>query len=93
MERDQGSDVDSRKTPLVHLILLHRAPNKMMHRALGIDLSLILARRICQLSATDDVEIVVCGVSARVALCADCCPCNEKMSCGRDRNRKPIYRR
>ena len=45
----------------------------MMHRALGIDLCFEAAGAESQLSALDDVEVVVGGVSAGVAFGANGC--------------------
>lgn len=43
----------------------------MVHAALGVDLGLVLAGDVGQLHAREDVEVVVGGVAARVALGAD----------------------
>jgi hypothetical protein len=43
----------------------------VVHAALRVDLGLVLAGHVGQLHAREDVEVVVGGVAARVALGAD----------------------
>jgi hypothetical protein len=47
----------------------------VVHAARRVDLGLVLARRVGELGAREDVEVVVGRVPARVALGSDCGPC------------------
>lgn len=64
--RNPPSRVLQREAILLHLILLHIAPAEMMHAALRIHLGCVdtLTRRVSQLLAFEDMEVVVCGVAA-----------------------------
>lgn len=43
----------------------------MMHTALGVDFWLVGARRVSQLGASQDVEVIISSMPARVALGTD----------------------
>jgi len=59
---------------------------KMVHAALRIDFGFISARSVGELRAGDDVEVVVGGVPACVAFCADCCTKDYKVFCDASMN-------
>lgn len=72
--RDPAPRVLERKAPaLGHHVLLDLSAAQVVHRALGIDLGLVVARarRVRQLVPGQDMEVVVGCVPARVALGAD----------------------
>lgn len=69
--RDPAAGVLERKAALVHLVLLDVAAVQVVDGALGVDLGLVLAGDVGELGAVEDVEVVVGGVAARVALGSD----------------------
>ncbi len=69
--RDPSSSILHRETSLVHLILLDGAALEMVNTALGVDFWLVGAGSVGELGADEDVEVVVGGVAACVAFCAN----------------------
>lgn len=68
-----ASSVLKREAGVIHLILLDFASPKMVHGALRVDFRLKGAGSESKLRASDDVEVVVCCVSACVAFSPDSC--------------------
>jgi hypothetical protein len=71
--RDPTSRVLESKARALHLVLLDLAATQMMHAALVVDFWYVGPWSVGELRAGDDVEVVVGGVPACVAFCADCC--------------------
>lgn len=69
--RDPAARILQRKARRLHLVLLDLAATEVVHAAGGVDLGLELAGHVRQLRAVQDVEVVVCGMAAGVALGAD----------------------
>ncbi|KAK1247878.1 hypothetical protein MKX07_000766 [Trichoderma sp. CBMAI-0711] len=69
--RDPAAGVLERKAGLGHLVLLRVAAAQVVHAAGRVDLWLVLAGDVGELRAGEDVEVVVGGVAAGVAFCAD----------------------
>lgn len=68
---DPAAGVLEGKAALGHLVLLDGAAAEVVDAARGEDLGLVVARRVGPLLPRQDVEVVVRGVAARVALGAD----------------------
>ncbi|KAG5912919.1 hypothetical protein E4U53_005095 [Claviceps sorghi] len=69
--RDPAARVLEREAALGHLVLLHLAAAQVVDAAGGVNLCGVLAGHVGPLLAVEDVEVVVCGVAAGVALGAD----------------------
>lgn len=69
--RDPAAGVLEREAGLGHLVLLGVAAAQVVHAAGRVDLRLVLAGHVGELRAGEDVEVVVGGVPAGVAFCAD----------------------
>lgn len=69
--RDPATGVLEREAGRVHLVLLDLAALQVVHGAGRVDLGLVLAGHVGKLGAGEDVEVVVRGVAAGVALGAD----------------------
>lgn len=69
--RDPAAGVFEREAGLGHLVLLGVAAAQVVHAAGRVDLGLVLAGDVGELRAGEDVEVVVGGVAAGVAFCAD----------------------
>lgn len=75
-EEKHGRDPTTRvlegeATAIGHLVLLNVAAAQVVHATLRVHLGLILARYIGGLGAEQNVEVVIGGVTAGVALGAD----------------------
>lgn len=68
---DPAAGVLEGEAALGHLVLLDGAAAEVVDAARGEDLGLVVARRVGPLLPRQDVEVVVRGVAARVALGAD----------------------
>jgi hypothetical protein len=68
---DPAAGVLEREARFVHLVLLDRPAPQVVHAALRIHFGLVRPRRVRQLRARQDVEVVVGCVPPRVALGAD----------------------
>lgn len=64
----------------LHGILLHDAPNEVVHVSGVINLPGKCAGGVGDLTAGKDVEVVVCGVSAGMAFGADGCAKDDDVS-------------
>lgn len=69
--RDPAARVLEREAGLGHLVLLDVAAAQVVHAAGRVDFRLVLAGHVGHLRAGQDVEVVVGGVAAAVAFCAD----------------------
>lgn len=69
--RDPATGVLEREARGLHLILLDLAAAQVVHGAGGVGLGLVGARHVGELGAVQDVEVVVRGVTAGVALGSD----------------------
>lgn len=69
--RDPAARVLEREAGLGHLVLLDVAAAQVVHAARRVDFGLVLAGHVGHLRAGEDVEVVVGGVPAAVAFCAD----------------------
>lgn len=69
--RDPATRILKREARRVHLVLLDLATGQVVHGTGGVSLSLVGAGHVGELRAVQDVEVVVRGVAAGVALGAD----------------------
>jgi hypothetical protein len=75
--RDPAARVLEREAGLGHLVLLDVAAAQVVDAAGRVDLGLVLAGHVGQLSAREDVEVVVGGVAAAVTFCPDGGACGD----------------
>lgn len=66
--RDPATGVLKRETRRVHLVLLDLATTEMVHGTGGVGLGFVGTGDVGELGAVQDVEVVVRGVTASVAL-------------------------
>ena len=69
--RDPATRVLESEARLGHAVLLDVAATKVVDRALGVDLGLEITRRVGELGAMQDVEVVVGRVTASVTFGAN----------------------
>ena len=69
--RDPTTGVLEREARAVHLVLLDLATNQVVYGTSGVALGLKATGDVGELFTREDVEVVVCGVAAGVALGAD----------------------
>lgn len=69
--RDPATRVLERKARRIHLVLLDLAAGQVVHGTCRVGLGLVGTGHIGELRAVQDVEVVVRGVAAGVALSAD----------------------
>ena len=69
--RDPATGVLKREARLIHLVLLDLATDEVVHASGRVDLRLELAGDVGELGALEDVEVVIGGVAASVALGSD----------------------
>lgn len=69
--RNPTARILQRKAVFGELVPLCSTPDKMVYGARRVDFGCILAGFVCPLFARQDMEVIVCCVSSRVALGAD----------------------
>lgn len=68
---DPATSVLKGKAGRFHLVLLNLTTTQVVDGASRVDLGLVLAGDVGQLSASEDVEVIISGVTAGVALGSD----------------------
>lgn len=69
--RDPAAGVLEGEARAVHLVLLDLAADQVVHSTSGVLLGHEGSGDVCELFTVQDVEVVICGVAAGVALGAD----------------------
>lgn len=75
--RDPATGVLERKARLIHLVLLDLTADQVVHTTGRVDLRLEFTWDVGQLSSLKDVEVVIGGVAAGVALGANGGTCRD----------------
>jgi hypothetical protein len=69
--RDPATGIFQGEARLGHLVLLDLAAAKMVNGSSRVDLGLEFSRNVSDLSAGEDVEVVICGVATGVPFSSD----------------------